>query len=256
MTAATTRTRAARTSAPDAVAKAAVDLARAAAEEAAGPDTVGEHLGARAVGERLVSHEFACTAKGYRGWRWSVLLARAPRARTATVCEATLEPADGALLAPEWVPWSDRLRPGDLGPSDVLPRVEEDVRLVPGYAATGEEDVDQVALAELGLGRHRVLSREGRAMAADRWHDGDFGPASDTAKAAAAPCLSCGFFVPMPGALRQEFGICANEWSPADGRVVTHDFGCGAHSETDVEARAETLPPPVLDEVGYDPLGR
>jgi hypothetical protein len=37
---------------------------------------------------------------------------------------------------------------------------------------------------------------------------------------------------------------------------VTTDFGCGAHSETDVEHRAEPLPPPVLDEVGYDPLVR
>ena len=245
-----------RSAAPDAVAAAAVDLARAAAEEIAEPGAVGEHLGVRAEGERLVSHMFDCTAKGYRGWRWTVTLARAPRARVATVCEAELLPGDDALLAPPWVPWADRLRPGDLGATDVLPRVADDVRLEPGFTATGDEDVDQVGFHELGLGRPRVLSREGRHEAATRWHDGDFGPGSPTAKAAAAPCRTCGFYLSLAGALRQEFGICANEWSPADGHVVANDFGCGAHSETDIERRAEPLPPPVLDEVGYDPLVR
>jgi len=257
MATATRTTRPARRSAtPDAVAAAAVDLARAAAEEIAEPGAVGEHLGVRSEGERLVSHMFACTAKGYPGWRWTVTVARAPRARAATVCEAELLPGDDALLPPPWVPWADRLRPGDLGSTDVLPRVADDVRLEPGFTATGDEDVDQVGFFELGLGRHRVLSREGREEAATRWHDGDFGPDSPTAKAAAAPCRTCGFYLPLAGALRQEFGICANEWSPADGHVVTNDFGCGAHSETDVERRAEPLPPPVLDEVGYDPLVR
>ncbi|MFP5347698.1 MAG: DUF3027 domain-containing protein [Actinomycetes bacterium] len=247
------RTRSRKT-APDAVAASAVDLARAAAEDVAEAGTVGEHLGVAAVGERLVSHTFACTAKGYRGWCWTVVLARAPRARFATVCEAELVAGPEAVLAPEWLPWAERLRPDDIGPADVLPRVEHDDRLVPGYAATGDEDVDQVAIWELGLGRPRVLSREGRDEAATRWHEGDFGPASPPARAASAACASCGFFLPLAGALRQEFGVCANEWSPADGHVVAQDFGCGAHSETDVEARAEVLPSPVLDETRYDTL--
>jgi hypothetical protein len=185
-----------------------------------------------------------------------VVLARASRARVATVCEAALVAGEDAVLAPEWLPWADRLRPGDVGPADVLPRVETDVRLVHGFEATGDEDVDQIALFELGLGRHRVLSREGRDEAVMRWRDGDFGPDSETARAASAPCSSCGFFLPVDGALRQVFGICANEWSPADGRVVAHDFGCGAHSETDVDADPEPLPEPVLDEVGYDTFVR
>ena len=46
------------------------------------------------------------------------------------------------------------------------------------------------------------------------------------------------------------FGVCANEWSPSDGQVVSLDHGCGAHSETDVEARAEQVDTPVLDEIG------
>lgn len=27
------------------------------------------------------------------------------------------------------------------------------------------------------------------------------------------------------------FGVCANKWSPDDGRVVSLDHGCGEHSE-------------------------
>jgi len=247
--AAVTRTR---RSAPDAVCAAAIDLAREAASEAAEPGAVGEHLGFEADGERVVSHSFACTTRGYRGWLWTVTLARASRAKLATVSEVSLLPGPESVLAPEWLPWSERLRPGDMGVADVLPHVDDDPRLEQGWEATGAEDVDRVALTELGLGRPRVLSREGRDDAADRWHTGDLGPSSETAKAAAQSCSSCGFLVPTAGALRQVFGICANEWSPADGRVVALDFGCGAHSETDVERAAEHSPAPILDELGYD----
>ncbi len=245
---AATRTR------PDAVSAAAVDLAREAVLEVADRDTVGEHLSVTAESERLVTHRFASTAKGYRGWVWTVTVARAPRAKTPTVCEVDLTAADQAVLAPEWLPWSERLRPGDLGAGDVLPKVEDDARLVQGFEATGDEDVDRVALWELGLGRPRVLSREGRDEAADRWEASDFGPDSPIAQAVKDTCRSCGFLVPMPGALRHTFGVCANEWAPADGRVVSLTFGCGAHSETTVDQGPEPLPEPILDELGYEPF--
>lgn len=239
---------------PDAVGVAAVDLAREAAVEVAPPGSVGEHLGSEALGDRLVAHAFACTARGYRGWRWTVTVARAPRARVATVCEVDLVAGAEALLPPQWLPWSGRLRPGDVGPGDVLPKVDEDERLEAGFEATGEEDVDQVALWELGLGRPRVLSRIGREEAATRWDEGEFGPGSPTALAAEQHCRSCGFLLPMPGVMRQVFGVCTNEWAPADGRVVSLLFGCGAHSETDVDATPEPLPSPLLDEQALDTM--
>ena len=95
----------------DATLAAAVDVAEAAAR-AEGGDRVGEHLGSRADGERVLTHFFAATLPGYSGWRWAVTLARASRSRTVTVDEVVLLPGDDALLAPEWVPWSERLRPG------------------------------------------------------------------------------------------------------------------------------------------------
>ena len=238
---------------PDAVLFAAVDLAREAAVGIAEPDTVGDHEGAVMDAERLATHYFTCTAAAYPGWRWAVTVARAPRSKKATVCETNLVPGEGALLSPQWLPYDQRLAPGDLGAGDVLPYIEDDQRLEPGFEATGDEDVDQVALWELGLGRKRVLSAEGREEAAERWYAGDGGPSSPVAEKASEPCSTCGFFLPLPGALRSFFGVCANAWSPSDGRVVSLDHGCGAHSEVDL-VREDPKPAeePVLDELAFD----
>lgn len=73
-------------------------------------NAVGEHLEAVAEDSRVVTHYFECTQDGYAGWRWYVTLARPPRGKTATVSESGLVPGDGALLAPEWVPWEERMR--------------------------------------------------------------------------------------------------------------------------------------------------
>lgn len=235
----------------DPVLRSAVDLARAAAEEVAGsPELVGDHVGAVVEGDRLLAHQFASAMPGYPGWQWTVVLSRVPRGRTATVTEVALLPGPDAVLAPPWVPWSERLRPGDLGPGDVLPFDPDDERLDQGYEATGDVDVDAVAIVELGLGRPRVLSREGRAEAAERWYRGSRGPTAPVAVAAEKPCSTCGFLVLLAGSLRTTFGVCSNEWSPDDGRVVSMDHGCGAHSETDAPApRSEWPAPPAQPEL-------
>jgi len=231
------------TATQDAVLGGAVDLAREAALELAEhPQDVGEHLGYTVDADRLVSHRFACTAKGYRGWVWTVTLSRVPRARRATVCEAVLLPGDDAVLAPAWVPWDERLRPGDVGPGDVLPFRADDPRLEPGFTPTGDPEVDDVAIGELALARNRVLSPVGIAEAAERWYRSKQGPASAGSVASAEPCMTCGFLVPLQGALGTVFGVCVNAWSPDDGKVVALEHGCGAHSETDVEPRPSEWP--------------
>ena len=238
MTSPTTAPRRPRTARPklDAVAAAAVELAREALEDVTEPGQVGEHLRVEATGERLVTHVFECTMPGYRGWSWVVVLARASRAKAATVAETALLPGEDAILAPAWEPWSERLKPEDVGADDLLPYREQDERLEQGYEATGDEDEDRVALWELGLGRPRVLSQEGRGEAAERWQAGEFGPRQTSSRGrkgtVPASCTSCGFLMKLSGSLRSEFGVCTNEWSPADGRVVHLGYGCGAHSET------------------------
>lgn len=223
---------------------AAHELAYDAAAELAA-DQVGEYLGCEGDADRVVTHYFASALPGYVGWRWAVTVTRAPRYKTVTVDEIVLLPGPDALLAPEWVPWSERLRPGDLGVGDLLPTPPDDDRLVPSYVETDDPAIEEVAW-ELGLGRSRVMSRLGRDEATDRWYGGDGGP--DTAMAQHAPgqCSTCGFFLPLAGSLRAVFGVCGNEFAPSDGRVVSVDHGCGAHSEALVEAappQAPTAPP-------------
>ena len=222
-------TEAPRTDAGDPVCVAAVDVARAAAVEVAGP-AVGEHLGVEVDDALVVTHSFATTEKAYTGWRWAVTVARADDSDLVTVDEVVLLPGSGALVSPPWVPYAERIQPGDLSPGDLLPPAPDDARLVPSYADPDAEILDEVHW-ELGLGRVRVLSLDGRADAAERWYEGDRGPAAPIAKAAPAQCGDCGFLVQLGGSLRQLFGVCANVYAPDDGRVVSYDHGCGAHSE-------------------------
>jgi hypothetical protein len=194
------------------------------------------------------------------------------------------------------VPWSERLRPGDLGPGDLLPTEADDLRLEPGWTgghaepeetgdeAPGETPAETVAAAageaaaeaaaevteevvpgptlstigavarQLGMGRPRVLSRYGLHAAADRWEE-QFGPKAPMAQSAPANCVSCGFLVPISGSLSQAFGVCANEFSPADGHLVSLGYGCGAHSEAAVMPKTPKPAPMVLDDLhDTDPM--
>jgi len=239
------------TSRADVACAAAVELARVAAEEAAGGE-VGEHLGIDVEGDRVVTHSFAALARGYRGWRWAVTLARAPRSRQVTVDEVVLLPGAGALLAPPWVPWSERLRPGDLGVGDLLPTAPDDDRLAPAYQLSDDPAVAEVA-DETGLGRVRVMSRLGRVETAERWYGGDGGPDNPMAQHAPGRCGNCGFYLPLSGSLRAIFGVCGNEFAPRDGQVVSADHGCGAHSEALVEPPPPELPPtPAYDDAALE----
>jgi hypothetical protein len=270
----------ARTREPDEAAAGAVDLARSAAEETAGPARVGQYLGAEADGDRTVTHQFECLDPAYVGWRWAVTVTRASRAKSITVSETLLLPGPDSLLAPEWVPWRDRVRPGDLGVGDLLPAPADDERLVPTAALEGDEGVldwDDPAPwdaalptidvppagyvspfpeaapgeeARPALKRSRVLSAIGRDETALRWYSSEHGPRSPLARSAPGPCLTCGFLVPLAGPLGRVFGVCANEYAPDDGRVVSLDHGCGAHSEA--PEGASGVVQPVIDELGYD----
>lgn len=231
----------------DAVLEAAQGLALDALKEVTADKLIGPHLGVKLEGERLLTHYFRCENPGYVGWRWAVTLTRVPRGRQATVCEVELLPGEEAILAPAWVPWSDRLRPEDVTRRDVLPYQLDDDRLEQGYEAVDthtlgeEEEADKQFIYELGLGRKRVLSEEGRALAAKRWMRGESGPVR-SAMRRGTTCSSCGFMIKLAGSMRRVFGVCANEWSPDDGRVVALDHSCGAHSETDEPHRGQQWP--------------
>jgi hypothetical protein len=226
----------------DAACAAAEELAyEAAVAEAGSPAFVGDHQGVTAEGDRLAVHRFMSRVPAYRGWYWAVVITRAPRAKAVTVAEVALLPGDDALLAPEWVPWSDRIQAGDLGVGDLLPTAADDPRLVL-RAGDVEDLADDTLFLELGLGRPRVLSFEGRAVAAARWYEGEPGPSAPIARSAPAQCGTCGFYVRLVGALGQLFGVCSTEYAPDDGSVVADDHGCGAHSEALVLPSAHPQP--------------
>jgi hypothetical protein len=280
----------------------------------AGADRVGEHLGVTADGDRLVTHRFRCLDPAYRGWCWAVTVTRASRAKNVTVDESVLVPGDEAILAPDWVPWRERVLPGDLGVGDLLPAPPDDARLVPAASLEGDDGVADwgetawampgtepedlvpvpsaeplaevpddlaeglestvdsatdltgaaaVAVAAGAEGtaadgiedrppRARVLSAIGRDDTALRWYTSEHGPKTPLASAAPGLCSGCGFFVRLGGPLGRVFGVCANEYAPDDGRVVSVDHGCGAHSEGVTAATADQPLRPVIDELGYD----
>ena len=82
-------------------------IARAALEEITPATTIGA-LRDVAVADDVATVRFATRQGGYLGWFWTVSLAVNPGLEPS-VLETELMPGEGALTAPDWVPWSDRL---------------------------------------------------------------------------------------------------------------------------------------------------
>jgi len=211
-----------------------LELARSAAiADAGNPELVGADVSVEIDDDgRLETYLFEAHLAGYKGWRWCVTIAKVDKKSEPTICDVVVLPGPDALLAPEWVAYRDRIQPGDVGVGDIVPSSLDDTRLVPSvHSLIADEELDAMQVFDLGLGRARVMSIEGRDQASKRWYESDRGPQSPIAQAAPKPCSSCAFFVPISGSLRASFGVCANAISPEDARVVSVDHGCGAHSE-------------------------
>lgn len=211
-----------------------LELARSAAiADAGNPELVGADVSVEIDDDgRVETYLFEANLAGYKGWRWCVTIAIVDKKSEPTICDVVVLPGPDALLAPEWVAYRDRIQPGDVGVGDIVPSALDDTRLVPSvHSLIADEELDAMQVFDLGLGRARVMSIEGRDQASKRWYEGDRGPQSPIAQAAPKPCSSCAFFLPIAGSLRSSFGVCANAISPEDARVVSVDHGCGAHSE-------------------------
>lgn len=231
------------------------DLALSAIREVADlPSHIGEFLSEDSIDDVTVVR-YASLHPGYPCWHWSVALVRS--GDRYTVNEVWMEPGEGALPVPVWKPWSERVRPGDLGAGDVVPTDPADPRLTAGYTAQDalDDDIELRPLQwQVGLGRARVLSAEGLADAADRWRSGDEGPDSPVARLAEFPCSTCAWLLPIGGLLGQAFGVCAHDMSPSDGHVVAMDHGCGAHSDVRIEASPIPVTELVIDETSFIPV--
>lgn len=208
-------------------------IARAVLLEVADePDQVGDFVVANELEDHVTDFRFVANIRGYEGWQWSVTLYHDEELDSWTVNESSLIPAEDALMPPKWIPWKDRLEPTDLSPTDSIGTNPDDERIEDGEVQESSlQDVND-AVEVFRLTRRHVLSSLGRAQAAKRWYEGPRGPKALSTKTAAGNlCSTCGFFVPLKGELDRLFGVCANKWSPDDGRVVSLDHGCGEHSE-------------------------
>jgi hypothetical protein len=181
---------------------------------------------------RVATYLFNAEINGYRGWRWCITIAKVDEDTAPTICDVVVIPGPDSLLAPDHIPYRDRILPEDITPGVIVPSASDDTRLAPSInALIHDEDLDATQVFDLGLLRPRVLSIEGRDQASKRWYESDRGPSAPLAQQAPKPCSSCGFFLPIAGSLRSSFGVCANALAPDDARVVSVDHGCGAHSE-------------------------
>lgn len=85
-----------------------VALAREALLDITAASTIGEPAGSIVGEDGVLTLYFDTTMAGYPGWRWTVSIAHVDGA-DASVLETELTPGEGALLSPDWVPWSERL---------------------------------------------------------------------------------------------------------------------------------------------------
>jgi hypothetical protein len=176
-----------RTGKPDAVLAAAVGVARTAIEGIAKASEIGEHVAARTEGDRLVTHLFESRLPGYVGWQWYAVLTRNSRSKVVTVSELGLLPSEDSILAPEWVPWAERVRPEDAQAEDSQT----------GNAQTDVQEDAQAAEAESQQAEGGAAGPAGPAGESDGESDGgqaaedavppsepagesDGGPAGDT----------------------------------------------------------------------------
>ena len=123
---------------PDASLFEAHDVALAALKEITPAASIGAPAGHIVEPDGVVSLLFANLLGGYPNWFWTVSLARI-EGEEPTVLEVELLPGDGALLAPEWVPWAVRL--ADYQAHQAEARAEK-------AAAEGDDDEDIVDAIE------------------------------------------------------------------------------------------------------------
>jgi hypothetical protein len=70
--------------------------------------SVGPFIETIDEGDDTFSYLFKSELKGYVDWRWSVTIYQ-PEGAEPTLSEFVLLPGSESLVAPDWIPWSERL---------------------------------------------------------------------------------------------------------------------------------------------------
>ena len=123
---------------------------------------VGDFVEAIDLGDNVTDFRFESRVRGYEGWQWSVTLYHDVELDHWTVNESSLVPTDKALRPPKWIPWKDRLEPGDLAVTDSIGTDPDDPRMEEGFrktqdAETSDDTDDKPSVAdETEIGRAHV----------------------------------------------------------------------------------------------------
>lgn len=90
-------------------AKKNLELAQSALAEFS-DGSFGELVSEQEADKGIFEFRFLCTKRGYGDWHWVVTLTQPDGRKPATVSEITLMAGPDALLAPQWIPWAERLK--------------------------------------------------------------------------------------------------------------------------------------------------
>jgi hypothetical protein len=84
-------------------------FAEVAAKSAADTNELGTFIESVDEGEGISTYLFESKKLGYKGWRWSVTIYQADPVTEPSLCEVVMVPGEDSLVAPKWIPWSERL---------------------------------------------------------------------------------------------------------------------------------------------------
>lgn len=85
------------------------ELALQALGETTELELIGDFVSEAEIEKNVLEVRFACTLKQYQHWHWVVTLTQADKRSPLTVSEINLLASEDAQLAPQWVPWAERL---------------------------------------------------------------------------------------------------------------------------------------------------
>jgi hypothetical protein len=69
----------------------------------------GDFVDEKEIEKGAIDVRFQCLMQGYEGWHWVVTLTQPNKRLQAMVAEVNLMAGENAILAPDWVPWAERL---------------------------------------------------------------------------------------------------------------------------------------------------
>ena len=117
------------------------EFARQAAKASAPANTVGLFVELIDEGDEVYTYLFESKQKGYVGWRWSVTVFDG--LDEPSVSEVVLMPGPDSLVAPKWVPWSERLADWKALQAELERQAAEEAALAAEEGEDGDDEDDE-----------------------------------------------------------------------------------------------------------------